>query len=558
MAIEVAVVGNGAFKGSKSNLTDYSVQEVITPLDASETSPGVGTITFGAVEADDSTLLLDNEVELRDGARGIATGTVRAINSGDYALSVTADSILSTLLAERNSEPFEGTLEAAVAYYLTLVGITGGFEVQDTIASRSVALPGWSGPVIEALSNLCVAQQIEMSVVYDRIVFREARINTAVLSRQTSQGWKIDRGSPALSVEIYHYDYTRKTDNAYPNSIETTTGPFQVDTNETLEPIRVAVPASMYTVSQPVAVNTMGPNPPTGGSGAYVVLGSDDLPIPPAEWNAKGGKVTVSIDPEKRDELIIQIVGMNEPNDPRAPYRVGAMRATSSQGTSTYNAFYIRGTGLFYNKQLLTVPTGATNTQVLVGTTIDNPMISTRAQALTAVQKTVLRYSGLNYTVSGDAVSINREGAGNEFATAPLSAFDEEFEGQTLSALDARGWLFADFDQFFEDLVTDQFENQLFGNAGGARVLGGEANFRIDSATTTPASVSYSASMDTLFSDWDGVWNGQLLGDWDIAFEGLTLRDWDIKPLKVPPTPTTPVETYGYGQGPYGHTFYGY
>lgn len=532
-AIEVEVTGNGAFKGAKSNLTDYSVQEVITPLDASETSPGVGTLSFGAVEVEDSTLLLDNEIELRDGARGIASGTVRAINSGDYSLSVTADSILSILLAERNAEPFSnGTLEEAITYYLSLVGITGGFDVQDSIASRSVILPGWSGPVIEALSDLCVAQQIEMSVVYDKIVFRAARTNTAVLTRQSSQGWKIDRGNPALAVGIYHYDYVRKTDNAYPNSIETTAGPFQVDVNETLEPIRVSVPASMYSVSQPVATNFLGPTPPTSGSGAYVVLGSDDLPIPPAEWNAKGGKVTVSIDPENRDELIIEITGMNEPNDRRAPYRVGAMRAVSSQGTSTYNAFYLRGLGLFYNKQLLTVSTGATNTQVLVGATIDNPMISTRAQALTAVQKAVLRYSGLNYTISGDAVSINRPGAGNEFATAPLSAFDAEFNGEKLQALDDRGWKFADFDAFFEALVTDQFENQLFGNAGGARVPGTDAMFRIDSATTTPASVSYSASTDTLWADWDSVWAGKKLADWDTAMAGLKLRDWDIKPLK--------------------------
>lgn len=530
MAIEIAVVGTGAFAGARSNITTYSVEEAITPLDASQPSPGVGSITFGATESTDSTLLLDNEIELRDGARGITSGTIRSVTSGDVALTVTADSILSYLMAERVAQPFAGTLEGLITYYLSLVNVTTDFEVSPSIAARPVVVGGWNNSVLSALSDLCVAQQVELSVVYDKIVFRPARSNTAITRRQVSTGWSIDRGNPALSVSAYEYNYATMTNGiVYPSPLETfRDGGFQVDIGESLEPTRIDISASLSLVYQPVVVNSMGPNY-TGTTGQYVVLGSDDLPIPAAEWTAKGGKLTASIDPEDPNVLIINVTGMTQANDPRAPYRVGVM---SSGGGTYYGALYITGTGVSFDKQLFTVMTGATTTQVEEAPPIDNPMLSTRAQVLTAIQKAVRRYSGERYTITGEAVSVNREGAGNEFATSFLQAFNDEFSGDKLQALNDRNWKFADFDAFFASLVTDQFDNQLFGNAGGARVKGTEAWFRISNASTTQESVSYTAEIDTLWGDWDLVWSGDKLAAWDAAFAGHKLRDWDIKPLK--------------------------
>ena len=534
MAIEIEVTGSGAFHGAKSNLTEYSVQEQITPIDGSAPAAGVGTISFGAVESLDSRFLMDNEIELRDGARGVASGTIRQVGSGDFALNVTADSILSVLMATRTVGPFEGTLEAAITYYLSLVGVSSGFQVDPSIASRTVILGGWSDVVLSKLSELCTAQQVEMSVVYDQIVFRPLRVNEAVTKRQTSASWSIERGNPALSVDVYYYNYTPLTGHGtvYPSPLEQDRGGYQVDAGQTLEPIRVQTSAFMTSVDQPTPIDFLPPTdfiPPAGVDDFYTILGSDDLPIPAAEWVANDGGLRVEIDPDDSSVLVLNIKGMEVTDDPRAPYRVGVM----SSGASTYyNALFISAQGIRFDKQLITFSTGASNTQQVTGATIDNPFVSTPAQAATIATRAVQRFSGLNYTISGEAVSVNRQGAGNEFATSTFQAFDDKFAGQTFAdGLDAEGWLFADFDQYFADLVTDQFENQLFGNAAGARVRDLDAFFRITEATTTPGAVSYSAEMDTIVGDWDDVWSGKVFADWDAAMDGHTLRDWGIRPL---------------------------
>ena len=530
MATTIEVTGGGSFRGSKSSLTDFGVQESITPLNAAQPGGGVGTISFGATENVDSLFLLDNGVELNDGARGQVLGTVRSLSSTDFGLQVTADSILSLLKATRTAEAFAGTLENLITYYLGLVNVTTDFLVDAGIGGRTVLVGGWHNTLLEGFTDLCVAEQIEMSVVYDQIVFRPARANVAVTTRESTRSVSVGRGSPAKAVEIYHYNYEPITNTiVYPNVVETTRNSFQVNPNETLETTRLEMSASLTSVNQPTAAVYLAPDY-TGSTSQYVVLGNDDLPIPVAEWNSKGGLVSVSIDPEDTHFLLLDVTGMDEPDDIRAPYRVGVL---SSGGSTYYNAFYITGTGVMFDKTKNTFYTGATNTEVEVGVTIDNPLISTYPQALTAVQKAVTQYSGVNHSVSGSAVSINRTGTSGEVVTSKLVVFDTEFVGLKLSALDAKGWLFADFDAHYAALVPNKFQNQAFGNVSGARVLRNEAWFRVDSATITPATLNYNASQDTLGADWDLVWAGRKLVDWDTAWAGLSLKDFSLKPLKV-------------------------
>lgn len=529
MAIRVKVTGGGSFAGSESDLSDYNVQEGITPLNAAQPSSGVGTIEFGATEDENTLFLLDNAIELTDGSRGIATGTVRSLSTTDFGLHVTADSKLILLNATHTAEAYSGTLGGLIAYYLGLVNITGSFQVDSSISGRTVLVGGWRSTVLEGLSNLCVAQQIEMSVVYDQIVFRPARVNVAITTRESTRSVSLDRGNPAKAIEIYNYNYVSITNRiVYPNVVESVRNNFQVNVNETLETTRLEMSASLTSVNQPTASVYLPPDY-SGTTSQYVVLGNDDLPIPVAEWNAKGGLVTVSIDPQDSHFLLLDITGMNEPDDIRAPYRIGVLGSGSS---TYYNAFYITGTGVSFNKVKSTIYTGASNTEVEVGITIDNPLISTYSQALTAAQKAVAQFSGVNYGISGTAVSINRAGAGSEFATSKLAAFNTEFVGQKLSALDAMGWLFSDFDTHYADLVINRFENQAFGNVSGSRILRDDSWFRVDTASTVPDTLSYTASQDTLFDDWDTVWTGRKLVDWDTVWSGLPLKDFGLKPLK--------------------------
>lgn len=523
MAITVDITGTGGILGVPSNLTSYSVQEAITPLDASLGGPGVGTVTFGATADDDSVLLLDNAIVLTDTDRGIALGTVRNPSSNDLALTVTADSLLSVLNSIQSPAPFTGTLGGAISYYMGLVGLDLHFRVSTSLSPLVVVLPGVTDVLLNTLSQLCIAYQMEMSVVNDKIIFRPARLSTATVTSKKANNWTIDRGAPALSVSIYYYDWTWDTEGLiYPSTLETPRSGFQVDIGETLEPTRIQVAASLSSVNQPIAVDFLGPSF-AGGAGSYVVLGSDLLPIPHAEWDAKGGRVTVQVDPTDSTYIVINVTGMTVRNDPRAPYTVGII----SDGATSRSAFFISGTGAISAKKLLIVNTGATNTLAPSPAPIDNPNISTLAQALTAIQKTVLRYSGVNYSISADAVSVM--GNGTESYPGNLAAFDSTFLGQKMSALDARGWKFSDFDAFF--LITVSRAGQLFGNTGGVRIPYIDSWFRIDSATITESATSYVATIDTLWDDYNTIWSGAKLSAWDTALSGHKLRDWDIRPL---------------------------
>jgi hypothetical protein len=63
-----------------------------------------------------------------------------------------------------------------------------------------------------------------------------------------------------------------------------------------------------------------------------------------------------------------------------------------------------------------------------------------------------------------------------------------------------------DFNVYWNDQITSLWENQLFGNAPGARLIEDDANFRITSATTTEGTVQYTAALDTTVKDFNDEW----------------------------------------------------
>jgi len=170
-----------------------------------------------------------------------------------------------------------------------------------------------------------------------------------------------------------------------------------------------------------------------------------------------------------------------------------------------------------------------------VGATIDNPFIRTLSDAYSLGMKAAQANAGLNYTISGTALDINRAGSGRELIAATIADFNLAYvSGTTIATFNAEwsGQDIAALNVYFQDQVDVLFENQLFGNATGARILRPDANFRVTSATSNEASVQFNASLDTLVEDFNSIWTSGTIADFNAQFVGYTCRDFSIVPLR--------------------------
>lgn len=514
--------------GGGSNLKSYSVQEDSTPLDPGSSFGGVGQITINANTAADSMLLI-GEVVLNDGARGRTTGTVRDVNDSNGDLTVTADSILGLFNSDHIIQPYIGTLSGAINYYCDVVGIQNNVTVEAAVADRPVVYPGWNGNVWVHIKQLLAKEQVEMALVYNRVVVRVPRNITANTERTTTFGRNVNNRSAAKKVEIYYYNHQDVTQaEVYPLTTEEPTI-YQVDANEEVV-FTQQLNASLISINQPVAVDFVRNSSYSGSSGVYSVTGNDGLPITALQWTAQGGSVRVKI---MDDPSVIEITIRGASMTDYAPYRI----AMSSGASNLYNSLHLTGRGVAWDKKLITIPTGASSavTGEDVGITVDNPFISTRAQAYSLGAITAASYSGINYTISGTSYDINRYDASRDLIQATVSDFDAETGAGTLVSGFDTTWqsqTVAEFDAYWQAKVDNLWENQLFGNAAGARVLTPDANFRIDSATTTESSVQFTASLDTLVSDFDPIWPGATVADFDAQFAGKLVKDFAIIPLR--------------------------
>jgi hypothetical protein len=106
--------------------------------------------------------------------------------------------------------------------------------------------------------------------------------------------------------------------------------------------------------------------------------------------------------------LDITIVGAKDPTKKLSPFRI----AMSSGSGGDYNSLHITGTGVTWDKKMITLRTGVTNmtSSTDVGVTVDNPFISTLGQAYSLGAKTAQAYAGINYTRTGSAYDLNRAG----------------------------------------------------------------------------------------------------------------------------------------------------
>lgn len=513
----IRVVNNTGNGSLGSGITEYSYSEEVTSLTPENLSGGAGQVSVSAKKVEtnkegnthpNSLLLINNTMTLEDSLRGSVQFQVRQANTNEATVSITGNTVMWRLNVERTAGPHGGpgeapaTLMTALTYYCGLVDIVPVVdpELEAEIDAIPVNFIGWTGNVWEKLKELCASVSIsltdnvglEMFIDNDALTFRKAKTSALLVDRRISaQSISVDTIDAAQSVDITNYnteyavnrivqEQTRTNTLFAANENVSITDSMQVEAGQTLVK-RFLINGSLESVyPTPTCVEQIIPLPYSGSTGQYVVVGTDDLPIQPAQWTGQGGNLTVKLT-ENPNEIEITITAPNVQQIPQvedpakfglAPYKIGV----ESSGEDEYPALYVVGTGVFFNKTTHTFLTGASDTYTSKGssTTIDNPFI-------TNARDTSIRGVAAAQAICGPNIVLSE-------------------------SLDA-------------DLP--------FGSTPGQTRLAGSNKFRINSVSYSPGETGLSGVGCASFADFDAIWSGKTLSDFtDIAIDGTELAPY--------------------------------
>jgi hypothetical protein len=514
--------GNGSFV--EDSLISFSYEEDITSLEPSSIDGGTGQVSFSVQSVStpskpNTKLLINNSMSLVDSDNGTVSFQVKNVSIADgNVANITGDTISGKLNAVKAAKPFPHkdengvvigyTVKEALNYYCGLVGVTpvydDNFDVDLDLVEREFI--GWKGNVWEHLKMLCAgvcasdtdSVGIEMYVDNGELHFRKAL--STVLStaeRSITESISVDTSESAKSIDVINYNTHYGIDEViYPENLysegEAIGSGFKASINDSMQvesgqtiTKRFPMSVTLESIGQPECVSTITPLPYDGPTGKYVIVGSDNLPILPAQWLGEGGSLTVALT-DVPNEIEVTVTGPRalslptaaDPNvQTLAPYKIGV---ETSDGVD-YPAFYITGTGVFYNKQTTNFLTGSSEAITTVDespTSVDNIFITTAhdlsAKGVAAAQK-----------ICGPQVNLTR----------------------TIDGVEGFGTLIGS---------TEYVET---------------SRFRVKSAGYSESDISLTYSMSALVDDFNDNWTGRTIAQFNTALSGVAFNEFTVIPL---------------------------
>lgn len=406
---------------------NFSVTEEATPLAAGDSTGAVGNINVNLLNADPYLatgtgafaalakygygLLIDQDITIVDDEWGTTDGTIsNASDGGNGLIAVTAISRQGVLNAYNvKAQPFVGTLGNLFRYYCSLAGIaSGNVAVDSALNTRPIAAPGWIGELWYYLKQLAVAQSAEIAYVGGKYTLRQVRTRYAVQGYEIGKSKDTPLPTLAQSVEVYQYaSYGITNQLVYPIGGWTPeTEVLNVNAGEIAE-YTLQLSASVSSIQAPTMMTSV---PPTWNtSSVYTVVANDGLPVSPEMWSSRGGRLTVTINPDTTS-LKVVIRGAD-----RVPTSAGAAAtnfsiALGSDTTgSRYSTLRIVGTGVAFDKTKIAVrtcvPPSKTSTEV--GVTIDNIFLSSTDQVYRMGTVAAAQYAGASPTISSNVISVS-------------------------------------------------------------------------------------------------------------------------------------------------------
>lgn len=536
--------------GKRIEHYEYTVTEAATPLAGGDSSGAVGSISLRSVASTSKKKItprdIDGQIEFLDTARGVTSGKVNILTRTKESdlWDIDADSRLGLFMIDVQVSPFSGTLENAFLGYAGYANVTTEIIVDPAIASRPVNFPGFSGNLWNRMKEMAIGQGCDLNLVSDVIVLRPAREFEAVQKRETTASTTYDSTQTAHRQEVIWYDTKHYSSGLIypPGGWTPEVRVLSVNAGEEAEHV-LETNASITSIQAPTMVMSVPPE--HDSTSVYTIVGDDNLPIVPQQWTDFGGRLSVSIDPDTR-RLRVKMKGaeglVKIDGTPMRTFRVALSAGTSD---STYSTLRIVGDAVHLNPQSVVVPTGVPYPMNLDGSvaeerivwapTIDNEFLNSLDSACSAGARGAGRYSGKLVTLAATVTALNKRGERGD-ATYPTWAFAQDyFTPGTYATFKAAnvGRNYGQLREFLYSLVEGGFDNQLFGNAPGARFWDDLSRlwYRIREAKTTWGETTISADIDTLWGDYKDAARGRTYGTMKALYVGANYRDMAIEGL---------------------------
>jgi len=462
--------------------------------------------------------------------------------------------------------------------------VSGFFTIEGVSYDHIYDFPGGKGNLWSLLKSWLSANDLQITWIYDTVVvFKNHTVLTRLQGYTSDYKISYEQSEPVSSIECtYRESLVEKLFNsgnseaaywvngkpvfsAYLKNMPAPTvvlypyydpdKPFvealkdlevlSVDAGETKEFV-LEVPVHVKSItSQPVCV--MPSDYPSGarsvyfaksgaadnskefGKSYYVVVGKDNKPITPAQWNAEGGSVFVEVGDEP-NQIKVTVTGML--NKRLAPYRLA-----ESDGQNDYSFLRICGEGYPYVEKTVTFYTGyARRTDPLK---ISSPYIDTVDKAYAACvyaaqsalgTKTSLEWSGmtpLNEAYTDVTYGFEREPVTaadvTAFTDAPLpeKAREKWPEGTSMKKI------MDDLLAFTANKpVTDK--PQVFGRMAGTCALFDRAVWQINSVEYSESGANVSAEPYTSVRDLADLFDMPRVSDLPTP-PGITLGQLSLR-----------------------------
>lgn len=484
MSTTVTITGGSFYQGVEAEITAFTATEDATPIVPGDSFGGTSQITFTALDdarRNGALALAGNRVLLQNSDYGNLDGDIESMSGGDRLVSVTANGLLRRLVINVSAQPFNGNFSGAAAYYVGLAG--GGLTVyvDPSLASQAVVAMGWRDQDLwTKLKEFAVAYGAVIKQVGTQVQFLPRDTTVFKLSNVGSTNWQVNATQQAQNVEVAYYNTSYGTRLVHPDGGWTQETPiYSVDAGEE-NIVNIPVPMWVVSVEQPVPLEFM--DKKYSSPSAYTVTAADGKNVMPAQWNDSGGKVSVAIG-EDGTSLDVTIKGPMGSLAERGPF---SLALTASNGTS-YSTLRLRATGVYFNQESVKISTGADpyyNQDV--GTTVENPFIRTKAQALAAAQ-------GVSQQWGAPRTSISVKSPNPKPGSAILNTLP------------------------------------------GQRFQWRRAMYRVTSVTVSENGVDLQADQHTTIADINASAAGKTFAQINTLNAGMTFRDLTMAPLPVAP-----------------------
>lgn len=525
--------------GRRVNQESYRISESSTPLAGGDSSGAIGTIEITTPKLPFAPIGLNVEEELAfsDTRFGSTSGRIREVSDGredGSRYGVMASNRLGEFNIETQAQPFTGRLEAAFRYYCSIANIDTGILVDSTLAGRQVNFLGWNGNLWNHMKMMATAIGADLNLISNNIVLRPVRLFEAARRKESSSSTSFSSTQLARKQEVIWYP-TRYVARGlvYPSGgFRQDITPLSVPAGETVEKVlddRSDVDASIFSIEQPVAQFFVSRE--ESNASVYTVIGDDGIPIQPAQWAAYGGRLSVAINPDTRSLTVTMTgaTGLYQINgQPMKTYRIGLGTSTSAGSSDTYQTLRIVGRYISTKGESIIIPTGVPDfrTGQEFAPTIDNPFLNTLDAAYSAGIRGAQRYAGRTMTFSAGVSGLNKRGTTGTANYPPYSYAQTLWGGRTYASVqteNASKTYDAVQAQFYA-AVQDSFENQVFGNAPGARIFDKDTGrfYRIRDVTTEWSGMQVEADDDLTNGDMQTLFQGMTYAQVGARYAGLT------------------------------------